>query len=131
MVREKPSGAVQLKLLIPAALRKKEMEVVVIRNLHTYFKHAAAGIQQEISVSRRNGLFFVGLGFLIMILTAYIGSISRHDFFMVALQVVLEPSGWFMVWTGMDNVLYNSRRRKPNLRFNEKMAHAEIIFLPY
>ena len=42
MVREKPSGAISLKLLIPADKRKKELETVAIKNLHTYFHHAAA-----------------------------------------------------------------------------------------
>lgn len=131
MVREKPSGAIELKLLIPTAKRKKELETIASKNLHTYFRHAAAEIQAEMDKTRRRGFILSALGFLVMIATAYIISISSHSFFYTALQIVLEPSGWFMVWSGMDNIFYNARRRKPNLDFNNKMAHAEIVFIAY
>jgi hypothetical protein len=131
MVREKPTGNVSLKLLIPADKREKDMEVVAVKNLHTYFRHAALAIQKEMIKTRRKGILLAVLGFLLMIVTAYVVSISNRNFFFNALQIVLEPSGWFMVWTGMDNIFYNTRRRKPNLEFNTKMAHAEITFVTY
>ena len=131
MVREKPSGKVELKLLIPGAKRKKELEIMVVKNLHTYFKHAADAIQQEMDKTRIRGIALSGFGFLVMIATAYVVSISNRSFFFNALQIVLEPSGWFMVWSGMDNIFYNARKRKPNLEFNAKMSHADIIFVSY
>jgi hypothetical protein len=131
MVREKPSGVVELKLLIPAAKRKKELEIMVVKNLHAYFKHAMEDIQREMDKTRRRGFLLSGIGFLIMIVTAYLVSISNRSFFFNAAQIVLEPSGWFMVWSGMDNIFYNSRQRKPNREFNAKMSHAEIIFVSY
>ena len=131
MVREKPTGIVELKLLIPTAKRKKEMEAVVIKNLHVHFKHAAESIRDEINKNRRQSILLTALGFLLMIATAYIVSKSDNSFFFKVLQILLEPSGWFMVWTGLDNIFYSRRRRKPNLAFFLKMQHAEIIFLPY
>ena len=35
MVREKPTGAIELKLLIPANKRKKELEAMVVKNLQS------------------------------------------------------------------------------------------------
>jgi hypothetical protein len=131
MVREKPGGDIQLTLLIPANLRKKEVEVAVIKNLHTYFKHTVAGITYEMAQARRRSILLTLGGFIIMIATAYVVSISNKSFFYNALQIILEPSGWFMVWTGMDGIIYNARRRKPVLAFNQKMVHAEITFLSY
>jgi hypothetical protein len=131
MVREKPTGAIELKLLIPAAKRKKELEAMVVKNLHAYFKHAGEAIKNEMDKTRRRGFLLAGVGFLVMILTAYLVSISNRSFIFNAMQIILEPSGWFMVWSGMDNIFYNSRQRKPNLDFNSKMGHAEIIFVSY
>lgn len=131
MVREKPEGIVELKLLIPVAKRKKEVEAMVIKNLHTHFRHSADTIKKEITKTRRQSIALTLLGFLLMITTAYIVSLANNSFFMKALQIVLEPSGWFMVWTGLDNIFYNRRRRKPNLVFFLKMLHADIVFLPY
>jgi len=131
MVREKPSGRVELKLLIPTGKRKMELEAIAIKNLHTFFRHAANEIQHEMDKTRRRGFILSAIGFLVMIATAYIVSISDRSFFYTALQIVLEPSGWFMVWSGMDNIFYNARRRRPNLDFNTKMAHADIVFISY
>ena len=131
MVREKPTGQVELKLLIPAGKRKKETEVMVVKNLHTYFKHATDAIQHEMNKTRRRGFLLSSLGFIVMIGTAYVVSITNRSFFFNALQIVLEPTGWFMVWSGMDNIFYNSRQRRPNREFNSKMSHAEIIFVSY
>jgi hypothetical protein len=131
MVREKPSGRVELKLLIPLDKRKKDTEAVAIKHLHSYFRYAAIAIQHEMDGTRRRGLMLAAFGFLVMIATAYVVSISNRSFFFNALQIVLEPSGWFMVWSGMDNIFYNARKRKPNLEFNTKMAHAEITFVTY
>ena len=131
MVREKPTGAIELKLLIPANKRKKELEAMVVKNLHTYFKHATEAIQREMDKTRRRGFLMATLGFLAMILTAYLVSISNRGFVFNAIQIVLEPTGWFMVWSGMDNIFYNSRQRKPNRDFNIKMSHAEIVFVSY
>jgi hypothetical protein len=131
MVREKPEGNIELKLLIPTAKRRKEVEALVIKNLHTHFKHAANSIKKEMTKTRRQSIALTSLGFLLMVATAYIVSLANNSFFMKALQIVLEPSGWFMVWTGLDNIFYNRRRRKPNLAFFLKMLHADIAFLPY
>ena len=131
MVREKPTGSVELKLLIPNDKRKKDMDAIVVKNLHTYFRHSALTIQAEMDKTRRRGVIMSVFGFVVMIITAYIVSISNRGFFFNALQIVFEPSGWFIVWSGMDNIFYNARRRKPNLEFNTKMAHAEIIFISY
>lgn len=131
MVREKPGGTISLTLLIPAAKRKKELETVAIKNLHTYFRQAAAAIQTEMKQTMRRGFLLTSLGFILMVVTAYIISMSNRGFFFVALQIVLEPSGWFMVWTGLDNIFYNARKRKPNFEFNEKMSRAEIVFVVY
>jgi len=131
MVREKPGGRVELKLLMPAVKRKKELEAMVVKNLHTYFKHAAEAIQHEMTKTRRRGFLLSALGFVVMILTAYLVSISNRSFFFNAVQIVLEPTGWFMVWTGMDSIFYNYRQRKPNRDFNARMGHAEISFVSY
>src|SRR5580692_8730104 len=69
MVREKPTGSVELKLLIPSDKQKKEIEAAVIKNLHTHFRHSAVTIQNEITSTRRRGIRFAIIGFLLMILT--------------------------------------------------------------
>ncbi len=131
MIKEKPTGTVELKLLVPNSKRKKDMEQIVVKNLHSHFKHAAVGIETEMRKTMRRGFILSAFGFLIMIATAYVVSISNRSFFFNAVQIILEPTGWFMVWSGMDNIFYNTRKTRPSLDFNNKMSHAEIVFVSY
>jgi hypothetical protein len=40
----------------------------------------------------------------------------------------MEPASWFMVWTGMEALLYNFRVGKKETAFYETMAKLEIRF---
>ena len=65
MIREKPSGNVELKLLIPVAKRKRELESVVVNNLHAYFEQAAKSLKSEIRKSRGQSILLALLGFFV------------------------------------------------------------------
>ena len=129
MAKEKPEGKIELKLLMPSAKRNHETEAIIIKNLHTHFRHFANTIETEVKQIRRRGSILSIVGFLLMIAAAYIISISEKSFYFNVLRVVLEPSGWFMVWFGLEDIFYGSRKKKPELDFNLKMAHAEISFV--
>ena len=47
------------------------------------------------------------------------------------LVVFLEPAGWFLFWEGSDLVIFDSKKKKPDLEFYEKMTRANIGFLSY
>lgn len=129
IAKEKPGGKIELKLLLPASGRNHETEEVIVRNLHTHFRHFAHVMEGEIKYKRRKGLLLSASGFLVMALAVYIISISGNRLYLNLLRVVFEPSGWFLVWVGFEDIFRESRVRKTELDFNSKMAHAEISFV--
>lgn len=129
MAKEKPEGKIELELLLPADKRNHETEAIIVKNLHTHFRHFAHVIETEIKHTKRRGTILTVVGFMLMILAAYIISLSEKSFLFNSLRVVLEPSGWFMVWFGLEDIFYGSRKKKSELDFNLKMAHAQISFL--
>ncbi len=129
MIKEKPDGQVELKLLLPQEQRNSETESVVIKSIHRQFNHFASAIKSDMKMKRKRAYMFCGIGFILMISTAYIESFAVKTFYIRALQVILEPAGWFLTWTGFDHIFANIRNTRPDLRFNEKMAHSEIVFL--
>ncbi len=129
MLKEKPNGQVELKLLVPEGLRNSETEKVVILSVHRQFNRFANVIKIEMKRIRKQGYLMCSIGFALMIAATYIGSFSNKMFYVTALQVIIEPAGWFLTWTGFDNIFANMRKRSPELDFNEKMAQSEIIFL--
>ena len=126
MAKEKPEGEIEVKLLMPAAKRNHETEAIIIKNLHAHFRHFAHTLETEIKHTRRRGVILTVTGFLLMTLAAYIISISDGHFYFNILRIVLEPTGWFLVWAGLENIFYGLRKKNAELDFNLKMAHAEI-----
>jgi hypothetical protein len=129
MVKEKPDGEVELKLQLPKYLRNTETEAVVIKRIHRHFHQFAENTKKEINSIRRQGYLMCIIGFIIMIAAANLVTVSNKTIYMNALQIILEPAGWFFVWTGFDHLFENVRKRKPELNFNQKMAESEIIFI--
>lgn len=118
IAKEKPGGKIELKLLLPASYRKNETEEIIVRNLHSHFRHFAHILQSEIKHKRRRGFILSACGFLVMALAVYIISISSNRLYFNLLRVVLEPSGWFLVWAGFEDIFRENRIRKTELDFN-------------
>ncbi len=131
MAKEKPQGKIELKLLLPSGKRNAETEAIIIKNLHSHFRHIIHTTETEVKKARRRGIILTIVGFLLMIAAAYVISINRQNFYLNVLRVLLEPSGWFMVWAGLEDIYYGSRKKKEQLDFNLKMAQAEISFVSF
>jgi hypothetical protein len=129
MVKEKPDGEVELKLLLPMAARDINSEKIIIKRMHRHFSQFAEHSTKEMNDIRRKGYLMCIIGFIVMIVAANLVTISNKTFYINALQIILEPAGWFFVWTGFDHLFENARKRKPEIIFNQKMAKSEIIFI--
>ena len=47
------------------------------------------------------------------------------------LIVVLEPGGWFLFWEGLGLIIFETKKRKHELEFYEKMSGCDISFISY
>lgn len=131
MAKEKLAGTIELKLLMPAQRRHKDTEEVIVKNLHAHFHRHANHLKDEIKKTKMNGLLLCITGFVIMICAVYLAGLPEKVFFINALRVILEPAGWFLVWTGFDHIFYESRKLKPEFHFMNRMAHGDIQFLSF
>lgn len=129
MAKEKPAAKIELKLLIPTSVRNTESEAVIVKNMHSYFMHFFSAIELEKKSEYRQGIRMTLSGFIIMSISIYVAGLSDHSFFYNAARVILEPAGWFMVWTGLDHLYTNTRRKNHEYIFYSRMAHAVINFV--
>ena len=131
MAKEKVSGDVILKLLMPSQQREKNTEGIIVENLHAQFHKFASQLKQEMSHVKARGMLLTGSGLLIMIATAFLANMPQKDFLFNALRIILEPAGWFLAWTGLDQIFSVSRRKKTEFDFMSRMSEAEIEFLSF
>ncbi|MEM4248080.1 MAG: hypothetical protein QXH80_02335 [Candidatus Nanoarchaeia archaeon] len=129
--RFKPSGIIELKLMIPHRERSLEKEKLVKKRLHEHFKTHFGYVKDEIRELQVKGAAIALIGFAIMISAVFIGDFNLSERLTSALLVVLEPAGWFTMWFGFDKVLYTAGGKKPDADFYEKMSKCIITFLPY
>ena len=127
----KPDGKPELKFLIPLDKRDVTLENIIKRRLKDHFnRHYELERRESRKILTRAGVM-IFLGVLMMIGAATL-SFWKDDLFMWhVLRIILEPGGWFTVWTGFDQIFYEYRENSPDLEFYKKMTEAEISFNSY
>lgn len=129
--KDKNGKKMALNLLLPAAMRNEQSEKIVIKRLHAYFKESYQQLKQEISKTTNKGLVFIFVGIILMVVASYLSFLKEQKYFMHVLLVLVEPAGWFLFWSGLDHIVYQSKTTKKEFEFYSKMAKADIKFLTY
>jgi hypothetical protein len=127
---DKPSGQIELRLILPDKLRDLEVERVIQRRLKNHFEKHVKQIRRQYMGVNRMGSIFTVTGIALMIMAAFISfEYSDSSFLTVFLLVISEPAGWFFFWEGLDQIVFESKKKKPDLEFYEKMSKSDINFL--
>jgi len=129
--RSKSGDKLVLRLLLPAEKRKEADEKVIEKRLRSYFKVVHQQKEKEIKNVREDAYKMIIVGVLLMSVASYLSFSSAENMLKHILLVIFEPAGWYLLWRGLDNLLYTTKERKRDLEFYAKMTHAEIYFLTY
>ncbi len=129
--REKESGRLELRFLIPEKERYAEFEAIIIKRLKDHFKKHYQLQRKEFEKSRKNAIYFIISGFILMLISSFIDFYQTQKFIYSFLITIFEPTGWFFVWYGMDYIFYKMKDERVTLEFYQKMVRTEITFLPY
>ena len=124
-------GALELLFLIPKAQRNLGNETLIKKRLHEHFKKHAALRKKAKQELLKKGAIMTVAGFVILITAGYIIATAGDELFYELMLVVLEPSGWFTVWNGLDIIFFRAHEKDSEMRFYSKMSRAEIIFIEY
>ncbi len=119
----------ELRLLIPKSRRDLNDELKIKQRLRLHFHKHFKEKHEEIRSIKREGISWVAIGLIFIFLATII--YAYKGFLFNLLFVVLEPAGWFTLWSGLDKIFINSKEKKPELDFYKKMANAKIVFISY
>jgi len=129
--RDKASGQIELRFIIPKNLRKIDEESKIKRRLKDHFKRHSDLLKHETKKTNRTGISIAGLGFLFMFIGVFFHYLLGERIMTDILVTLFEPLGWFMMFYGFDTAFYSFRQKKPETNFYEKMVKAEISFISY
>ena len=120
-----------LRLNLPENIRDEQEEKKIATRLHNYFGNVYQQLRSEIRKKNNKGLLITFIGVIIMTMASYISFIKPEKYSVHLLLVLFEPAGWFLVWVGLDYLVYASKETKKELVFYTKMKTAEIIFFTH
>ncbi len=129
--KSKDGNKISLKLLLPDSARKEQDEKVIIIRLHSHFKEAYQQVQNEVKKTNRKGIIFTIIGIALMLTASYLSFMKAEKYHIHFLLVLFEPAGWFLLWIGLEHLVYSSKETKKDLNFYSKMTKSEINFLTY
>lgn len=127
MASEKLCDKIEIKFNVFSDTRNEDTEAIIIKNLNTHFKNIADALRKEQRASLYKGYKNLGLGSLLILVLSYLTTIEQTAFFH-GIVLMLEPVGWFMTWSGLDQVFQISRKNDAQLDFTTKMSNADIAF---
>jgi len=130
--RDKPSGQIELKLLIPKQKRDLVQESTIRRRLKEYFDYHHDLHLSSIKKMLWEGFAFIFCGVTLMFLASYILFMYHEKtFFINFIIILLEPGGWFLFWEGLNQVIFESRVKRSESEFFKKMSNCKINFVAY
>ena len=118
----------------PEKARNEAEETIIKERLAAHFKrhyHLLLGKKRRVM---KLGVGMVIMGVVFMILATLIVFRDPSESLLLSFLVVfLEPAAWFLLWEGMDQIIFNSKNVSPDLDFYQKMytSHKRISFHSY
>ncbi|HOM95575.1 MAG: hypothetical protein GX941_01605 [Candidatus Methanofastidiosa archaeon] len=119
----------ELRLLVPKHKRKTNDETIIRKRLKDYFQYWALEKRKELKQLRIDGLKWLVIGLFLSILSTYL--IHLESLVYNLILVITQPGGWFSLWTALDKLFIETRSKKPEIEFYNKMAEMNIKFLNY
>ena len=129
--RNKRGEKVFLKLLLPANKRNEQDEDMIVKRIHSYFKNVNQQLKDEVRKTNKKGLILTLIGIVLMMAASYISFMKPEKYYVHFLLVLFEPAGWFLVWVGLDHLVYSSKEAKKDLDFYLRVTKSEIKFFTY
>jgi hypothetical protein len=121
----------QVRILTPSAIRNARMEAVVKKRLSEHFKRHTLLVEKDQDGIKHKGWKFVAVGAVILLMATVVMYYGKEGFFKDFFIILLEPAGWFTIWSGFDMVVLDPDNLKADLDFYRKMSTADIAFESY
>ncbi len=122
--RDKRGGEIELILHIPKQEWNEPHNTAIKERLTTHFKKYYHLFWEEKRRILRIGISMVVMGILCMVAATLIEfKDPSRNLYTSFLIVFLEPAAWFLLWEGMDQIIFNSRHMSEDLDFYRKMSN--------
>jgi hypothetical protein len=117
-----------LVLLLPVEKRDEPNETAIMESLKSFFNAQFQAHLDNCRKKYKRGIFLGIAGILIMIFNSFISFKSSQSLPLVALRVLMEPAGWFLLWVSFDFLFYDWNDLKKEREFFRELSEMKIHF---
>lgn len=131
LVHEAPTEKVEMKFNLMADEANAETETLIIDNIHSYFESRAKDAKnKKFHILRKGGLLTLA-GFALITFIILVGHTWSSIVILRGFEMMLDPLGWFLTWTGLDMIFVQSKKEQPHIDFNMRMTNAKLTFAAF
>jgi hypothetical protein len=124
-------GRLEIKLMIPVKLRHTEDERIVAERILEYFRLSSDELSREIRQSKKFGLILTLASIVTIFLAFSTHQLRTPEYVKNLLIAILEPAGWFMIFTGLEKLLLVPGQKHEQQVFLKKMSDCNVQFVEY
>ena len=129
--RDKDEFELELRLLLPKDKRDPESEQKIKHRLHEHFHKHHTEKRRELRALRQKGALMVAFGIVCFIITVYLNMLDLPPLRYNILIFLFEPAGWFLMWTGLEQLFFAPKEQEGEYHFYRKMSNLHITFFSY
>lgn len=117
-----------LVLLLPAEKRDEKNEPIIVNSLKDSFSNRFGVEKIALDNRLRKNIILLTIGIMVMIINSYISYVGSNSFTYIMLKILLEPAGWFLIWAGLDFLLYDFKTMKKECDFFRELSEMNVHF---
>lgn len=117
-----------LVLLLPAEKRDPLTEPKISESLKSYFHRQEIIFKQRFESSFKKGIFLLVVALFLMVVNSVISFKLQNSLLSSIIRIILEPSGWFLIWVSFDMLYYDLKELKVQKRFFQELSELKIYF---
>jgi len=117
-----------LVLLLPQLKRVEDTERIIINSLKDFFKDQYQSHTDRYREKMNRGILLAVTGLLVMLINSYLNFKAGNSFPVLAIKILLEPGGWFLLWLAFDLLFYDLREIAKEKEFFDELSQANIHF---
>lgn len=127
-IKNKNEEINNLVLLLPAEKRENETEQKNLQSLKTYFDRQLFASKKKYSKHLKEGILFFIIAISLMVINSVISFRLNNNLLSSIIRIILEPSGWFLVWISFDMLYYDLKELKNDKDFFQELSELKIFF---
>ena len=116
-VREADSSAVHVTFFAPQLHSDVEHEKTILERIKSHFHKHHTLLEKARLQSIKHGVFLILVGMSAMVGATFFASYDSQRIVLDFFRVMLEPTGWFVTWFGLDKIFSLSKEERENLNF--------------